>query len=144
MVDLSPSQTPRSVSFVAWGVILFACTNIWRIVGLAWESPLPIESGMTLSARTRLVGAFAWAVVFAIQAILLWRRQRVARWMVSLVFLLYGAYQLGLVAFFVVSSAAHNGWQALLLFYVSVSLLTYLLLNRRAAARFWRTTDKTP
>ena len=144
MVDLTMSHTPRSITMVVWGMVLFGCGNIWRAISLAQQSLLLVTAEATLSPTVRLIGSVVWTVVFAAQAFLLWRRRPVVRRAIPPVILLYGAYQLGLVVFFVASPAAKNGWLAQLVFYASASLLAYWLLNRRATAHFWRVTNKTP
>lgn len=135
---------PRSVSLTLWALVLSGCTNLWRAVALARQSPVLAELEATLSPIVRLLIALLWAIVFAILASLLWQRRAAARWIVPLAVLAYGAYQLGLIVFFFVSPAAQTGWQAVLVFYAGFSLLCYWALNRRGAASFWRTTDKTP
>lgn len=144
MVNLTKSPPPRSISLIAWGMVLLGCTNLWRTIGLARQSQMLAELGSSLSPIVRLGMALFWAIVFAILSSLLWQQHSMARRAVPLALLVYGAYQLGLIAFFFVSPAAQTGWQALLVFYLSLSLLSYWALNRRAAAYFWRTTSKTP
>lgn len=147
MVNLTKSSAaaaPRSVSLIAWALVLLGCTNLWRAVGLARQSHILAELGGSLSPTVRLSMALLWATVFAVLSSLLWQQRATARWLVPLTVLVYGAYQLGLVAFFFVSPAAQTGWQAVLVFYAGFSLLCYWALNRRGAASFWRTTDKTP
>lgn len=146
MVNLTKSSAaaaPRSVSFIAWALVLLGCTNLWRAVGLARQSHVLAELGGSLSPTVRLAMALLWATVFVVLSSLLWQQRAAARWLVPLTVLVYGAYQLGLIAFFFVSPAAQTGWQATLVFYLSFSLLIYWALNRHAVAWFWRRTSKT-
>lgn len=132
------SRRPRSVTILTLGGLLLGLWNLWRALTLIRQSPLLLELGVHVDPRVRLVIALFWATWFVLLAIGLWQRRATVRWLFPLSFLLYSIYHLSLLAFFMPAPAARQGWQASVVFFLSVLLWSTWVLRRPAHATYWR------
>jgi hypothetical protein len=67
-------KRPKSVTFVAIGVITIGLLNAWRAVVIGQQSQLLLSAGVVLDPRIRLSMATVWAILFIVCGWLLWTR----------------------------------------------------------------------
>lgn len=76
--------------------------------------------------------AAVWSILFMAAAIALWQHRAWTRFMIPLLLLAHGIYQLGLLSFFSRSNASRNGWLAIGLLLMLALLVSLWALNRSA------------
>ena len=135
---MARSDRPGSVTITVVAVFLLGVWNVWRTLVLFRSADLLLALDMSLDPRARLIMALVWALVFLGLALgLLWRRA-LARWLLPLSLLLYGLYNMAVLALFVRSPAARAGWPFDLLLYGLALAWAAWALHRPAVADYWR------
>lgn len=129
MLDFVRSTTSWQVKLTIWGVGGLGCINIWRAISLAQQSQLLSELGGSFSPVLRLIIDIGWAGLLITLAILLGSIPQQLRWLVPLVLAMYGLYRLGMLFFFALSAAAHQGWGIYLLVYLVGAFFAYWALT---------------
>ncbi len=111
---MSVSRRPLSDLITALGLFVLAIWNFWRASIIAQQRVYLEQIGTTLHPGVRLGLALIWALIFLALAAAVWRRRRATRILLPVAVLLYGAYQLLLLAF-MPAPAARQGWPLQLL-----------------------------
>lgn len=132
------SSRPRSVTILTLGGFLLGLWNLWRAVTLIRQVPLLLELGSVLDPRVRLTIALLWAFWFPVLAGVLWLRRPAARWLFPLSLSVYSVYHLALLAFFMPTATARQGWPATATLFLTLLLWSVWVLGRPAHRSYWR------
>jgi hypothetical protein len=135
----SPAKRPVSVTLTAVLIFTLALINVWRFVALSGQLTLLLELGGSIDPRWRMGLALVWAVLLLDTAAAIWRRRARSRTVAPLILFLYATYELNLLAWFVQSPVARQGWLADLLFYLLAIGWSSWALNRTAARSYFKT-----
>jgi hypothetical protein len=134
----SSAKRPLSVTLTAVLILSLALINGWRFVALGGQLELLLQLGGSLDPRWRMGFALVWAALFLETAAAIWRRRSHSRQVAPLILFLYAVYELSLLAWFVRSPVARQGWPVDLLFYLLAVGWSYWALNRPAARSYFK------
>lgn len=133
-----PAKRPRSVAITALGALALALINGWRFVALSGQLELLLALGGGPDPRWRMGLALVWGLLFLDAAAAIWLGRGRSRFTAPLILFLYAAYELSLLAWFVHSPVARQGWLADLLFYLLAVCWSVWALNRPAVQSHFR------
>jgi hypothetical protein len=128
---------PRSVTLIAWGVLLLGLLNGWRALGLLRQRSLLEELGVIPNPVVASLIALLWAALFVVLAVVVWQGRPVTRLLVPVILLIYALYQLLLIALFAQSGRSRGDLLGNAGIYAVVLLITTWALNRRSARVFF-------
>jgi len=137
MVRRFPSSRPRSVTYTAYGVFIVGVVNGWRAYALGQQTPLLLTFAPTLDPRLRLVVALIIAVISVWLAAALWRKHSFTRRAIPMFILVCALYRMVLLATWVQSPVARQGWFSEMVLYAAAVLFTTWALNRRASQPYF-------
>lgn len=129
---------PRTVSLTFWGMLGLGLANGWRAIGLGQRSDLLLALDASLNPWLGLVLALFWCILILITAVALWQRRKWTRFMVPLLLLIHGIYQVGLVLLFARSAASRNAWPLIGLLFTLVGLFSFWALYRPSVRWYYK------
>jgi hypothetical protein len=137
MVRKPASTRPRSVTYTGYLVFIVGGINGWRVWVLSQQGAYLAAFAPTLDPRVRLVVSLVILVASMWLAAALWRRKPFTRQAIPLFLLLCALYRLTLLALWVQSPVARQGWVGEMVLYAAAILFTLWALNRRAAVPYF-------
>ena len=132
---------PFFVTITSAGVFLLGMWNAWRALLLLQESNLLRQLDVTLNPFVRSTMALIWSCLCVSLAVALWQRRAIVRRLLPLSLLLYAAYHMLLLAFFIKAPSARQGWQASAALHVAAIVWTTWVVRRPAYHSYWRQTE---
>jgi hypothetical protein len=136
------SSRPRSVTLVAVGILLLGLANIYRAIGLARQTDLQLEIGVSVDPRIRLILAAIWAIILISLTVALWLRRPETRAAIPALLTLYAVYRLVIVGVFGESEYARDSQLLTAILYSGAILYTIWALNRKKARNYFADLDK--
>lgn len=124
---------PRSVTYTGYLVFIVGVINGWRAWVLSQQGAYLTTFAPTLDPHARLVLSLMIMVAAAWLAAALWRKQPYTRQAIPLFLLLCALYRLTLLALWVQSPVARQGWVGEMVLYAAAILFALWSLNRRAS-----------
>jgi hypothetical protein len=137
MVRHPPSTRPRSVTYTAYGVFTLGVINGWRAAALWQQQTIVQKYDPTLDPTIRLVVSLVIAVMSVWLAAALWRQKPFTRRTIPVFLLVCILYRILLLAVWVQSPVARQGWVGEVVLYAAAILFTVWALNRRASQSYF-------
>ena len=134
-------KRPLSVTLtICWGLLL-GLLNGWQAIALFRQGDFLLELGVNLNPQLRAIAASAWAGLFVLTAIGVWRRRPAMRWLAPFLLILFAAYQLVLTLGFVPEDISRAGWPIVAGIYGLTILFSAWSLTRTAAQSYFESED---
>ncbi len=137
MVRRPISNRPRSVTYTVYGVFILGIVNVWRAVVLGQQMALLWHYNPSLNPLVRLIVSLIIAVVSVWLAAALWHKKPFTRQATPLLLLACALYRMVLLALWVQSPVARQGWLGEMVLYAAAILFTTWALNRRASQAYF-------
>lgn len=137
-----PGERPKSVTIIAWGVIILGLVNSWRALTLFQQRQLLLNLDAVLDPAVVAVATAIWSTIFIVIATAIFRRKPSIRWLTPIMLFIYALYIL--LRDWTLAELTNHGntgfasFSLLIIVFLGLSgISTSFILNRKVARDYF-------